>query len=113
MEDRIDMALDLRDLGVKSVPVNILSPIPGTPLENNPILSGDEVRRIVAVYRFILPDAMIRMAGGRGLLADKGESVFRSGSNAATTGDLLTTTGTGIDFDMALVKRLGYEAKFH
>ncbi|MDR3280687.1 MAG: biotin synthase BioB [Synergistaceae bacterium] len=113
MEDRIDMALDLRELGVKSVPVNILSPIPGTPLENNPILSGGEVRRIVAIYRFILPDAMIRMAGGRGLLDDKGESVFRSGSNAATTGDLLTTTGTGIDFDMALVKRLGYEAKFH
>jgi len=113
MGDRIDMALDLRELGVKSVPVNVLSPIPGTPLENCPVLSNDEVRRIVAIFRFILPDAMIRMAGGRGLLEDRGESVFRSGSNAATTGDLLTTTGTGIDFDMALVHRLGYEASIH
>ena len=64
MEDRIDMALALRDLGVKSVPVNLLNPIKGTPYERNRILSNDELCRIVAVFRFIIPDGDIRLAGG-------------------------------------------------
>ena len=63
------MVLTARELGVKSVPVNVLNPIPGTPYENNPALTNDEVRRIVAIFRFIIPDASIRLAGGRGLLA--------------------------------------------
>lgn len=67
MADRIDMALELRGLGIHSVPVNMLNPIPGTPLEHQKMLSGDDMCRIVAVYRFILPRASIRMAGGRGL----------------------------------------------
>ena len=85
------MALCLRELGIKSVPVNMLNPIPGTPLENNPKLTQDDMRRIVAVYRFILPDAAIRLAGGRGLLPDQGKSCFVSGANAAISGDMLTT----------------------
>ncbi len=68
VEDRIDMALELRQLGVKSVPINVLNPIPGTPFEENEKLTSEDVQRIVAVYRFILPDAFIRLAGGRGLL---------------------------------------------
>ncbi len=66
MEDRIDMALTLRGLGVRSVPVNFLTPIPGTPYAHNAPLSDAEKRRIVAIYRFLLPDAAIRLAGGRG-----------------------------------------------
>ena len=78
-EDRIDMALTLRELGIKSVPLNLLNPIPGTPMEGNKRLSSDDMRRIAAVYRFLLPDASIRLAGGRGLLPDKGAGCFRSG----------------------------------
>ncbi len=88
VEDRIDMALELRDLGIKSVPINMLNPIPGTPYEKNKKLSSNEMRRIVAIYRFILPDAFIRLAGGRGLLGDKGKGCFQSGANAAITGDM-------------------------
>lgn len=110
-EDRIDMALTLRELGIKSVPVNMLNPIPGTPFENNPKLTEDDMRRIVAVYRFILPDASIRLAGGRGLLADKGKSCFTSGANAAISGDMLTTAGITTKTDMEMLQELGYEVK--
>lgn len=110
--DRIDMALTLRELGVKSVPVNLLNPIPGTPFANNPRLTADDLRRIVAVYRFILPDAAIRLAGGRGLLPDKGRSCFLSGANAAISGDMLTTAGITTATDRALLAELGYEVKF-
>ncbi len=109
VEDRIDMALSLRELEIKSVPVNLLNPIPGTPFENNQRLHEEDMQRIVAVYRFILPDASIRLAGGRGLLADKGKSCFLSGANAAISGDMLTTAGITTQNDRKLLKELGYE----
>lgn len=109
--DRADMAFELRGLGVKSVPLNVLNPIPGTPYENLPRLAYDDVRRAAALFRFILPDAAIRMAGGRGLLADKGRAVFRSGANAAISGDMLTTAGISVEEDMRMIKELGYEVK--
>lgn len=108
-EDRIDMAISLRELGIKSIPVNILNPIPGTPMQNNKPLSEEEIRRIVAVYRFLLPTASIRLAGGRGLLADKGKDCFLAGANAAISGDMLTTAGITTKTDMALLKEIGYE----
>lgn len=108
VEDRIDMAMDIRDLGIKSVPINILTPIKGTPFENNRPLDEEEILRTIAVFRFILPYADIRLAGGRSLLLDRGEKAFRSGANAAITGDMLTTAGFGTNSDIELVKRLGY-----
>lgn len=108
MEDRIDMAFELKSLNINSVPINILNPIPHTPFENNSILSCEEVKRIVAIYRLILPKSAIRLAGGRGLLKDKGRSVFESGANAAISGDMLTTSGITIDYDMKMLKELGF-----
>jgi len=110
MEDRIDMALELRELGVRSIPVNMLNPIPGTPYENNKLLTNEEMCRIVAVFRFLVPNASIRLAGGRGLLADKGRQCFLSGANAAISGDMLTTEGITIEQDMKLLEELGYKA---
>lgn len=110
-EDRIDMALSLRELGINSIPVNMLNPIPGTPFENNEKLTQDDMRRIVAVYRFILPTASIRLAGGRGILEDKGKSCFTSGANAAISGDMLTTAGITVETDMKLLDEIGYEVK--
>ncbi len=112
LEDRIDMAFSLRELGIKSVPVNILNPIPGTPFEKNERLKPCDVRRIIAIYRFILPDAAIRLSGGRGLLPDKGESCFLSGANAAISGDMLTTAGITTKTDMELLRSLGYRVAF-
>lgn len=111
VEDRIDMALTLRELDIHSVPVNVLNPIPGTPLEHCTPLTEDEVRRIVAVYRFLLPDASIRLAGGRGLLPDKGRACFLSGANAAISGDMLTTAGITVETDRRMLQELGYEVK--
>lgn len=110
-EDRIDMVLTARELGVKSIPVNFLNPIPGTPYAENKPLTRDEARRCVAIFRFIIPDGSIRLAGGRGLLGDKGEGCFTSGANAAISGDMLTTAGITIETDMQLIEKLGYEVK--
>ena len=66
LEDRVDMVFTVKELGVKSVPVNFLNPIPGTPYENNRPLTEEEARQCVAVFRFIIPDASIRLAGGPG-----------------------------------------------
>ena len=112
MEDRIDLALSVRELGIKSIPINLLNPIPNTPYENNPILTNDEMCRIVAIFRFINPKSFIRLAGGRGLLEDFGKRCFQSGANAVISGDMLTTTnGMTIEKDMQIVKSLGYEVK--
>lgn len=111
VEDRVDMALSLRALGVKSVPVNMLNPIPGTPFADRPLLDVDDMRRIVAVYRFILPDASIRLAGGRGLLTDKGRGCFVSGANAAISGDMLTTAGITVEKDQEMLQELGYSLR--
>lgn len=111
MEDRIDMVLTARELGVESIPVNLLNPIPGTPYEKNRPLTNEEACRCVAVFRFLIPDASIRLAGGRGLVGDKGEACFRSGANAAISGDMLTTAGITVETDMELIKQLGFEAR--
>jgi biotin synthase len=109
MEDRIDMVLDLREIAVRSIPVNMLNPIPGTPYANNRILAKEEMCRIVAVFRFLIPAASIRLAGGRGLLSDKGRQCFLSGANAAISGDMLTTAGISIEQDMKMLDELGYK----
>lgn len=111
MEDRIDMVLTARELGVKSIPVNLLNPIPGTPYENRVPLDNEEACRCVAMFRFLIPDASIRLAGGRGLLGDKGEACFLSGANAAISGDMLTTAGITVETDMELLRSSGFEVK--
>lgn len=108
MQDRIDLAFSLKELGIKSVPVNILSPVKGTPYENNKPLSEEEILKTIAIFRFILPDAFIRLAGGRIHLSDKGKKAFLSGANAAITGDMLTTYGISVDTDMQIIKETGY-----
>ncbi len=108
-EDRIDMAFLLKELEIKSIPINILIAIKGTPFEKNKRLTSDEIIRICAIYRFINPDAFIRLAGGRILTNDNGEKCFLSGINAVISGDMLTTTGTTIKTDKKLITSLGYE----
>lgn len=109
MEDRIDMAFTLRELEVNSVPINILNPIKGTPLENQKPLSYDEIIKTIALMRFILPRAEIRLAGGRALLSDKGFEALKSGINACISGDMLTTSGIKTEEDIEMIKKLGFE----
>ena len=104
---RVELACELRALGVDSVPINVLNPIPGTPLQDREPLGIDEVRRVFAIFRFALPTAALRLAGGRVLLPDAGRSCLRSGANAAISGDMLTTAGFDIESDLAMVAKEG------
>jgi biotin synthase len=108
VEDRIDMAFELRDLEVKSIPINILTPIAGTPLAELTPLSTEEVLTTVALYRFINPDAVIRMAGGRQQLGDDQYRCFAAGANGAIVGNYLTTTGAGIEEDLRRLSAMGF-----
>ena len=105
--DRIDMALTLADLNVVSIPVNILTAINGTPLQDCPPLNEDEILRSIAIFRFINPAKDIRLAGGRRLLKHNGRFAFLSGANAAITGNYLTTAGYTIAQDRAMLSELG------
>ncbi|PSM52052.1 biotin synthetase [Campylobacter blaseri] len=108
IEDRIDMAIELRELGVSSVPINILTPIKGTPFQNNPLLDNEEILRSIAIYRFILPNVFLRFAGGRKNLGKSVKKALKSGINAALTGDFLTTTGDSIESDKSMIKDCGF-----
>lgn len=110
-QDRIDMAFELFELGIKSIPINALMAVKGTPLENSAPLSAEEILRTVAIFRYINPAANIRLAAGRKLLPDFGASAFLHGASASITGNMLTTSGTTIASDIELLKKLGLQNK--
>lgn len=106
--DRIDFALQLRELGVHHVPMNFLHAHPHTPLANQPPLPADEALRIIAVFRHVLPEATLRICGGRPeILGDRQGDMFAAGANALMTGDYLTTRGAALDADLALLAANG------
>ena len=108
--DRIDMALELRRLGVDMVPMNFLHPIEGTPLGKAEKLPPREILRIVALYRFILPKTHLKVAGGRVLnLRDMQSWIFHAGCTAILSGNYLTTAGRSVEDDLQMLKDLGLE----
>ena len=109
IEDRIDMALDLRELEICSVPINVLTPISGTPFENNEAVEPLEILKTISIYRFIMPETYLRYGGGRIKLGDYVKTGLRCGINSALTGNFLTTTGTTIEKDKKMIEELGYE----
>lgn len=109
MDDRIDMAFDLAELGIKSIPINSLLPIPGTPLENLPTLTREEILRTVAMFRYINPESSIRLAAGRLLVGENGRRAFESGASSTITGNMLTTTGSTIRSDREMLIEMGRE----
>ena len=107
--DRIDLAFALKELDVDSVPINILDPRPGTPLENEPPLFVDEILKTLAIFRFILPEKTIKLAGGRERnLGAFQEKALRSGINGMIIGGYLTTTGESAKNDRQMMLNSGY-----
>lgn len=101
VEDRVDIALELRKLQVDSTPINILNPIKGTPLENRPTVHPDEVRRTIALFRHVLPKTVLRLAGGRLIIQKYFTDLYKYGINAEITGDMLTTAGLSVADDIS------------
>lgn len=105
VEDRVDIALELRKLQVDSTPINILNPIKGTPLENRPTVHPDEVRRTIALFRHVLPKTVLRLAGGRLIIQKYFTDLYKYGINAEITGDMLTTAGLTVADDISAAIR--------
>ena len=106
-EDRLDMAVSLAELGIMSIPINALMPIPGTPLENLEQLSENDILRTIAFFRYINPEANVRLAAGRALITNDGEAAFSGGASATITGNMLTTSGSTIESDKKLLSGMG------
>ena len=102
------MAVSLAELEIDSIPINALMPIPGTPLEGLPQLSEADILRTIAFFRYINPEANIRLAAGRALLTKDGETAFQAGASATITGNMLTTVACAtIRSDRAMLEELG------
>ncbi len=108
-EDRIDMAFALTEIQPESIPINMLKPIKGTPMEGREMLEEDELRRIIAIFKFILPKSFIRFAAGRDVLEDSGMKCFTGGANATITGNMLTVKGVSMEEDLKNIRNLGYK----
>jgi len=109
-EDRCDLAFSLREVGASVVPVNILNPIPGTPLENQEPLPPLEILKTIACFRFIMPTKEIMVAGGRTVnLRDLQCMVFQAGASALMVGNYLTTLNQPVEKDLQMLRDLGLD----
>jgi len=110
-EDRLELLLMLarRNPHPESIPINLLSPISGTPLESQPKLSSWELVRMVAITRILMPNSMIRLSAGRIELSHQEQALcFLSGANSIFAGEKLLTVGnTSADLDEKMFNLLG------
>jgi biotin synthase len=109
-DDRIDLALALRKLDVDSVPINFLYAHEGTSLYDAPPMDAAEALRIIAIHRFLLPKATLRICGGRThVLGNRQADLFAAGANGLMTGNYLTVAGSQYESDLAMIQHLGLE----
>jgi len=113
--DRVDAAVALQEVGVSSLPVNVLNPVAGTPLgerfDDGADISTEEIVRTVAVYRLLHPEARVRLTGGReaNLAPEEQHLPFEAGADGVLTGDYLTTEGQSPGEDIEVIERAGLE----
>ena len=110
-KQRIELALELATLYPEEVTINILVPVPGTPLELQTKLANSEIVRMFSVIRFLLPESVIKISGGRETnLEDSGEDLLQSGANGIITSGYLTMGGNNSEKDFKMIKKIGLEA---
>jgi len=111
LEDRVDLAFTLKELDVDIVPLNIMNPRPGTPLENIEKIHPMAVIKTIAVFRFLLPEKVIKLSGGREVnLGDEWQPLaLRAGANGMIIGGYLTTEGGESAKDLKMLERAGYQ----
>ncbi len=108
-EQRVELAVALRDAGADSIPLNVLNPIEGTPLQGSVKLTDEEILTAIAIFRFVNPQAHLRFAGGRNLISREAqEKALHSGISAALVGDYLTTLGTKVKEDKEMIVAAGF-----
>ena len=109
-EDRVDLALALRELEVESVPLNLLNPREGTPLGDNQRLDPYDALKAIAIFRLILPQQILRYAGGReAVMGDLQALGLQAGINAMLVGHYLTTLGQPPERDHDMLNQLGLQ----
>jgi biotin synthase len=107
-DDVVDLALSLRALGVRSVPVNFLIPIPGTRMEGVRALDPRRCLRVLCLYRFLLPSQEIRIAGGREVHLRSLQAMGLYPANSIFIGDYLTTQGAAARADLDMIRDAGF-----
>ena len=114
-KQRIELAFSLSTLEPDEVPINILIPRKGTPkeLENCSINTMDIIRTI-AVWRFIMPKTILKIAGGREVyFKDNGKLALQAGANGIITGGYLTTNGNAPNKDIQMIHEIGLDTRIH
>ncbi|MFA9426894.1 biotin synthase BioB [Natronorubrum sp. A-ect3] len=110
--DRVDAAIALQEIGISSLPVNVLNPVEGTPLaEQGAAISTEEIIKTVAVYKLLHPESRVRLTGGREVNLDPDEQhlPLEAGADGLLTGDYLTTEGQSPGDDIEIIERAGLE----
>ena len=108
---RLEMGCDLSELSPEECPINILVPQKGTPLESQKKISLNEILRTIAVFRFLMPKTILKIAGGREVhLANDQEKVLLGGANGIITGGYLTISGNTPKDDLQMISQMGLEA---
>jgi biotin synthase len=107
-EQRVEFAFTLKELEVDSVPINFLNPVPGTRLAHADFLTPMECLRIIALFRYVMPDKQISVCGGREKnLRDLQSWMFFAGASGTMVGNYLTTTGREPEQDLQMFRDLG------
>ena len=108
---RLELILELSRLYPEEVTINILVPVPGTPLELQADLPNSEIVRMFSVIRFLLPESVIKISGGRETnLDDSGEELLQSGANGIITAGYLTMGGNEAEKDRKMIEKIGLKA---
>lgn len=108
LDQRVDFAFELAELDPVEVPLNFLNPRPGTALADVTPISAREALQAIALFRLVLPAAVIRLAGGRELVLGELQALgLLAGANALIVGNYLTTLGRAPEDDHALLESLG------